>query len=236
MRVERQLQPADVTPVAGARPRVVLVVGMLDRQLTRRAAPSHLGSPKPYHESKARVATVGQRVTNRVPIYACRYPGARLNRPPGEPQPPRRGQFLSGYVGLGQLLQTRASVYILRTRFRGPVCLRAPPSGLSSSTVSTAVRCTAVLRSRHLVVHWFSSPDAAQPQLADIGPDVIVTDFVFHRGDTDGPSFIRSVRTMNGFAEVPIVVVSGYVRAVDRMVAREAGATMFCTSRAYRIS
>jgi len=83
------------------------------------------------------------------------------------------------------------------------------------------------LRSRHLVVHWFSSPDAAQPQLADIGPDVIVTDFVFHRGDTDGPSFIRSVRTMNGFAEVPIVVVSGYVRAVDRMVAREAGATMF---------
>src|SRR4029079_4186501 len=83
------------------------------------------------------------------------------------------------------------------------------------------------LRSRHLVVHWFSSPHAAQPQLADIGPDVIVTDFVFHRGDTDGPSVICTLRTMNGLAEVPIVVVSGYVRAVDRMVAREAGATMF---------
>lgn len=83
------------------------------------------------------------------------------------------------------------------------------------------------LRSKHLVVHWFSSPGAALPQLGDIEPDVIVTDFVFHRGSSDGPSFIRSVRTMNGFAEVPIVVVSGYVRSVDRMLAREAGATLF---------
>lgn len=83
------------------------------------------------------------------------------------------------------------------------------------------------LRSRDFVVHWFSSPDAAQSQLCDIAPDVIVTDFVFHGGSTDGPSFIRSVRTMSGVAEVPIVVVSGYVRAVDRMVAREAGATLF---------
>ena len=48
-RVQRQLQPADVAAVADARPRAVVVAGVLDRQLTRGAAPSHrcLGSPNP---------------------------------------------------------------------------------------------------------------------------------------------------------------------------------------------
>jgi DNA-binding response OmpR family regulator len=67
------------------------------------------------------------------------------------------------------------------------------------------------LRSRDLVVHCLTSPEAALPQLGDLAPDVIVTDFVFRHSSSDGPAFIRSVRSVSGFADVPIVVVSGYV-------------------------
>jgi DNA-binding response OmpR family regulator len=79
------------------------------------------------------------------------------------------------------------------------------------------------LRYQRFEVRLFKRPEEALEKFEC--PDVVVTDVVFTDSDVDGLTFIRHLRQLG--PKVPIVVVSGYVRAVDRQAVRKAGASRF---------
>jgi two-component system cell cycle response regulator DivK len=71
------------------------------------------------------------------------------------------------------------------------------------------------------------SPDLAIEDLAQVHPAVVVTDFVFGRSTRRGCDFIAALREHPVSREIPIIVVSGYVRDEDRQQARQCGADRF---------
>jgi DNA-binding response OmpR family regulator len=83
------------------------------------------------------------------------------------------------------------------------------------------------LRAHDLDVHAVHRPEEALRDLDTIDPDVVITDLVFSdRTTSSGMRLIESLRARLG-SSVSIMVVSGYVRDVDRAAARQAGADCF---------
>ena len=97
---------------------------------------------------------------------------------------------------------------------------------LVSSTEDDRAMYGDYLRHHRLEVDECATPEEALEALERNSPDVLLTELVFPRRGTTGPSLIHAVRAIVDHA-TSIIVVSGFVRHEDREVAREAGADVF---------
>lgn len=80
-----------------------------------------------------------------------------------------------------------------------------------------------------VVIRVFADPASALAAFeAGLVPDLIVTDFKMPV--MDGAGFIRAVRALHGFSEIPVIVITVYEERSFRMRALEAGATDFLQS------
>ncbi len=80
-----------------------------------------------------------------------------------------------------------------------------------------------------VVIRVFADPESAIAAFeAGLVPDLIVTDFKMPV--MDGAGFIRAVRALHGFSEIPVIVITVYEERSFRMRALEAGATDFLQS------
>lgn len=78
-----------------------------------------------------------------------------------------------------------------------------------------------------LVVETYSDPYEALDRIAEVAPDLVLTDYKMPA--MNGVSFTRNVRSIPGCADVPIVVVTVLDDRSIRYQALEAGATDFLT-------
>lgn len=80
-----------------------------------------------------------------------------------------------------------------------------------------------------MIIRLFGDPSLALQEFeAGLTPDLIVTDYKMPV--MDGEGFIRSLRSLSGFAEIPVIVITVYEERSFRMRALEAGATDFLQS------
>jgi len=79
-----------------------------------------------------------------------------------------------------------------------------------------------------IVVRSFGAPVEALAWLAGNTPDLVITDYKMP--ELDGAEFTRRFRTLNGCADVPVVVLTVYEERSFRLNALEAGATDFLQS------
>ena len=101
------------------------------------------------------------------------------------------------------------------------------PAVLIVNSYSEGEMYAEYLRSLGYEIHHVQTPEEAFPLLKEQPPAVIVTDMSFQGSAYDGPSFMVGVRELDGCAITRLIVVSGYVRQIDRDRARAAGADMF---------
>ena len=83
------------------------------------------------------------------------------------------------------------------------------------------------LRDQGLTATVRRSPADAILVIPTTRPDVVVTELVFEGGTRIGCQFISAIRQEPATRGTIILVVSGYVRAVDRQQARQCGADRF---------
>jgi diguanylate cyclase (GGDEF)-like protein/PAS domain S-box-containing protein len=80
-----------------------------------------------------------------------------------------------------------------------------------------------------VTIRLFAEPGSALKCFAEgVTPDLIVTDYKMPV--MDGSAFIRELRALPGFSEVPVIVITVYEERSFRMRALEAGATDFLQS------
>lgn len=79
-----------------------------------------------------------------------------------------------------------------------------------------------------VVVRSFGAPVEALAWLAGNTPDLVITDYKMP--ELDGAEFTRRFRTLDGCADVPVVVLTVYEERSFRLNALEAGATDFLQS------
>jgi CheY-like chemotaxis protein len=83
------------------------------------------------------------------------------------------------------------------------------------------------LRAHGLLPTVRRSPGDAILEIAVTPPDVVVTELVFGGRTGTGCEFISAIRQDSATRDSIILVVSGYVRAQDRQLARQCGADRF---------
>lgn len=80
-----------------------------------------------------------------------------------------------------------------------------------------------------MVIRVFGDPSVALAEFSSgLLPDLIVTDYKMPV--MDGEGFIRNLRCLPGFSEIPVIVITVYEERSFRMRALEAGATDFLQS------
>jgi diguanylate cyclase (GGDEF)-like protein/PAS domain S-box-containing protein len=78
-------------------------------------------------------------------------------------------------------------------------------------------------------IRVFGDPEVALREFKEgVTPDLIVTDYKMP--NMDGAAFIRSLRGLAGFSEIPVIVITVYEERSFRMLALESGATDFLQS------